>query len=54
LILNTGEVISYLSFGRGLYFLLASWGFRVCGRDHGAALDLPGAFEESPLDPKPF
>ena len=22
--------------------------------DQGAALDLPGAFQESPLDPKPF
>jgi hypothetical protein len=28
--------------------------FRACGRDQDAVLDLPGAFEESPLDPKPF
>jgi len=39
---------------RSLYIKSGTWGFRACGRDQGAALDLPGPFQERPLDPKPF
>ena len=47
LILNTDEVVSYRFLGKVSVIFKPAGVFRACGRDQGA-------FEESPLDPKPF
>ncbi len=47
LILNTDEMVRYQSLGMAYAIFQQAGVFRACERDQGA-------FEESPLDPKPF
>ena len=47
LILNTDEMVRFYLLGKVSVIFQPAGVFRACGRDQGA-------FEESPLDPKPF